>query len=386
MDDLYLSCAQCSACKHGEQLCGDSCSVVRAPGRLTAVLSDGLGSGVKANILSTLTAGILSTLMSRRLPVDECIETVATTLPVCRERRLAYSTFTVLQTEGRLAHLVQFDNPHAILLRGGKAVSYGTQVHFIGEKEIHESTLSLQEDDMLVFMSDGVTNAGIGKLQPGGWPRREVAAFLERLCAAGTTPQRAAAELVAACCALCLDSPDDDITAMAFALRRREAVNLMIGPPARREDDERICRIFFGKEGRHVVCGGSTAQMVSRWLNKPLVPLQDTAENGVPACAALEGADLVTEGVITLEQLAGLAPRFAENCQDSPRLHKGRDGVSQLAVMLFEQASDVNIFFGQAVNGAHTGLDIGFSRKNEHLKTLAQALERMGKTVKISLC
>lgn len=387
MDSLYIEYGRCSVNKHDESLCGDSCSLLReAGGKLTAVLSDGLGSGVKANILSTLTATILSTLMARRLPVDECIETVASTLPVCKQRKLAYSTFTVLQIEDLQARLVQFDNPQAILLRGGKLKPYSSSVHFIGEKEIHESNIMLQEGDMLVLMSDGVTNAGIGKLQPDGWPRQEVAAFLEQWYTPDVTPQRMAALLVDACQSLCLDSPDDDITALVFQVRQRRAVNVMIGPPARPEDDAKICRIFFSKEGLHLICGGSTAQVVGRYLGKTPAPLADTATDAVPACASMDGVDLVTEGIVTLQALTELAEKYAQDNRPSLDIHKGIDGVSRLGVFLFEQASDINIFFGQAVNLAHDGLDIGFSQKSALVKRLSQALTDMGKNVKVSLC
>jgi hypothetical protein len=57
---------------------------------------------------------------------------------MCKERRLAYSTFTVLEITNGQAYLVQYDNPSAIILRGGKSLSYNYNVQFIGQKEIHE--------------------------------------------------------------------------------------------------------------------------------------------------------------------------------------------------------------------------------------------------------
>ena len=263
MENLYLEYGRASVDEHDESLCGDSVSVVHRGERMTAVLSDGLGSGVKANILATLTATILSTLMSRRLPVDECIETVATTLPMCKQRKLAYSTFTLLQLEEEHVHLVQYDNPSAILLRDGKNKPYSSSVRFIGEKEIHESDILLQENDIIVMMSDGITNAGLGKLMPHGWPRDEVIEFLEREYTPDIAPQHLAARLVDAGVSLCLDSPDDDITALVFKVRQRRMANIMIGPPLRPEDDEKVLRVFFSKEGAHIVCGGTTAQVVS---------------------------------------------------------------------------------------------------------------------------
>mgnify|MGYP001155801897 FL=1 len=380
MENFFIESGHASVNKHDESLCGDSYYITKDGGKLTVVLSDGLGSGVKANILSTLTSTILSTLMSRKLPVDECIETVASTLPMCRERKLAYSTFTMLQVESMQARLVQYDNPRAILLRNGKNVDYNTTVRFIGEKEIHESTLYPQENDLLVLMTDGITNAGIGKVMQDGWPRKDVIECLE------LSPQHLAAMLVNAALSLCLESPDDDITALVFKVRRRQAVNVIIGPPADPKDDERVLKLFFAKEGRHVVCGGTTAHTVSRYLNKPIVPIADSGTETVPAIAAIEGVDLVTEGVITLQQVADLAEKYASNNRISLSISEKTDGVSRLASLLFEQATDITIFHGQAVNHAHDSLDIDFDSKALLVKRLAKSLTEMGKNVKVSRC
>lgn len=247
MVDLFIESGHASINKHDETLCGDSYSIKKNGEQLVAVLSDGLGSGVKANILSTLTANMLSTMMLNRLPIDECIETVASTLPMCRERKLAYSTFTLACFTDSTVRLVQYDNPDAVLLRNGKNYAYDTGIHFIGEKKICESTISLMENDMLVLMTDGITNAGIGKLSPGGWKREEVIEFLERWYTPDISPQNLAARLVEAGNVLCMDSNDDDMTALVFKVRPRRAINVMIGPPADPKDDARVLKLFFAK-------------------------------------------------------------------------------------------------------------------------------------------
>ena len=292
----------------------------------------------------------------------------------------------MLQVESTQARLVQYDNPRAILLRNGKNVDYNTTVRFIGEKEIHESTLYPQENDLLVLMTDGITNAGIGKVMQDGWPRKDVIECLERWYTPELSPQHLAAMLVNAALSLCLDSPDDDITALVFKMRRRQAVNVIIGPPADPKDDERVLKLFFAKEGRHVVCGGTTAHTVSRYLNKPIVPIADSGTETVPAIAAIEGVDLVTEGVITLQQVADLAEKYASNNRISLSISEKTDGVSRLASLLFEQATDITIFHGQAVNHAHDSLDIDFDSKALLVKRLAKSLTEMGKNVKVSRC
>lgn len=386
MVQTVIECGKVSLIKKQETLCGDSSHIVREKDRLTVVLSDGLGSGVKANILATLTSTILATMLSHKLPVEECVYTVASTLPMCRERKLAYSTFTAVQVENNIAHLVQYDNPMAILLRHGKNKPYSSSRIFVENKEVYESTIYLEDGDLLILMSDGMTSAGLGKTNTSGWSREEIIDLAERVYEPGMAPQKMAALLVDAAFSLCLEENDDDTSAMVLAVRSRNAANIMVGPPENRDEDNKILRLFFGKEGRHIVCGGTTAATVSKYLGKPSVLLSDTATDEVPAISRMEGTDLVTEGVLTLQQLVKFGEQYLENPMLSLELPRRTDGVAALAYYLFEEATDINIYFGRAVNEAHQGLDIEFGEKLKAVETLERILSQLGKNVKISMC
>ncbi len=386
MVQTVIECGKVSLIKKQETLCGDSSHIVREKDRLTVVLSDGLGSGVKANILATLTSTILATMLSHKLPVEECVYTVASTLPMCRERKLAYSTFTAVQVENNIAHLVQYDNPMAILLRRGKNKPYSSSRIFVENKEVYESTIYLEDGDLLILMSDGMTSAGLGKTNTSGWSREEIIDLAERVYEPGMAPQKMAALLVDAAFSLCLEENDDDTSAMVLAVRSRNAANIMVGPPENRDEDNKILRLFFGKEGRHIVCGGTTAATVSKYLGKPSVLLSDTATDEVPAISRMEGTDLVTEGVLTLQQLVKFGEQYLENPMLSLELPRRTDGVAALAYYLFEEATDINIYFGRAVNEAHQGLDIEFGEKLKAVETLERILSQLGKNVKISMC
>lgn len=164
MNNLCLDTGYVSLNKVGEQLCGDRVELIgQHEDELTMVLADGLGSGVKANILSTLTSKILCTMIASEMSIEDCVETMAETLPVCSKRGVAYSTFTIVHTHNCTdARIIQYDNPQLILLRDGKHYDYPYTSRVIAGKTILESALQLQKDDVLVMMSDGAIYAGVG--------------------------------------------------------------------------------------------------------------------------------------------------------------------------------------------------------------------------------
>jgi len=383
--DLVLEIGAANICKAGESICGDFWCQETHGGEQVLVLSDGMGSGVKANILATLTAKMLTSMMAGNVPIDECIMTISETLPMCRERKLAYATFTALKLQDLTAYLVRYDNPPAILIRRGKATRYPYGVQFIGEKEIHESTLHLEEGDLLLLMSDGITQAGRGKTGDG-WPSEEVAALAEQYDKEDISPQRMAALILRAAQALNLDEADDDATVVAVKARPRHAVNLMIGPPKNRADDLATMRLFFSKTGSHVVCGGTTAKTVASYLGKEVYSMEDTATDEVPAMSRIDGVDLVTEGLLTLRAVVDLVHRYRKDCMMTLELEKQKDGASRLAELLLEQASDVNIFFGTAVNSANLSENTAFQNKLQLAEELEKELTELGKNVKLSMC
>ena len=382
----FLESGWASLNKHDEKLCGDFFRSFENNGKKVFVLSDGLGSGVEANILSTLTATILGTMLSRGIPLDECISTVATTLPVCRQRKLAYSTFTVLQIEHRMAYLVQYCNPPVILLRQGRNVNYPHDIHFIGEKEILESHIPIATGDILILTSDGVANAGVGKLAPNGWQREELIAFLERLDTAKMSASHIAAQIVDCCRTLSEESLDDDASVLVVKLRERSVVNILAGPPENREDDNRVLKLFFAKAGLRVICGGTTAQAVSKFQGKPLTVIEESDTPEIPAMYRMENVDYVTEGVVTLKKVLELCRRHQTDPLGLLDLRRKKDAASVLALVLIETATDVNIYFGMAANEAHEGTEFDFQVKLSLIRQLEECLRQMDKNVKISFC
>ncbi len=372
----------------GEQLCGDHVDVVeQGENSSVIVLADGLGSGVKASILSTLTSKIISTMMSEGLKLEDCVETIAMALPVCSVRGVAYSTFTIIHLiDNETAELIQYDNPPVILIRDGSNYDYPKTELTIAGKKIYKSVIDLRENDIFVAMSDGCPHAGIGTAYNFGWDRKDIIEFLEPVSLAGYTAKTLSTILTDECFKLYGGEPGDDATACVVRIRRREPMNLLFGPPSNRDDCDRMMSLFFSKEGKHIICGGTTSSIAAKYLHKPLRASLSFEQSDVPPIAEIEGVDLVTEGVITINKVLTYAKDYLNDNESYKQWSYKRDGASLICRLLFEEATDINFYVGRAINPAHQNpeLPINFNIKMNLVEELSKCLRQMGKKIKIS--
>lgn len=388
MNDLCADIGYKSINHYGEQLCGDHVDIVEQNDNSTViVLADGLGSGVKASILSTLTSKIISTMMAEGLPLEECVSTIAATLPVCSARGVAYSTFTIIHLKNNeTAEIIQYDNPLVVLIRNCENYDYPKTEMNIGGKKIYKSVIKLQENDIFVAMSDGCPHAGIGTAFNFGWKREDIASFIEGLAPVGYTAKTLSTILVDECNKLYGNLPGDDATSCVVRIRKREPMNLLFGPPSNRDDCDRMMSLFFSKAGKHIICGGTTSSIAAKYLGKPLKASINFESSDVPPIAEIEGVDLVTEGVITVNKVLTYAKDYLKDNESYEHWSFKRDGASLISRLLFEEATDINFYVGRAVNPAHQNPDlpINFNIKMNLVEELSECLKKMGKRIKVS--
>ena len=373
----------------GEQLCGDHVEIVEPEdGDSTiVVLADGLGSGVKASILSTLTSKILSTMLAAGLKLEDAVETLVETLPVCSIRQIAYSTFTIVRiANNRRVEIIQYDNPRVIMLRDGKSVDIPFRESYIGDKKVIKAEIDVQEHDTFLAFTDGVEHAGIGLSYNFGWKREDIIDYITAFWDVGYTAKTLSTILIGETNRLYEGKPGDDATVCTIRIRRREPVSLIIGPPSNRDYCNKMMSLFFAKEGKHIVCGGTTSTIAAEYLKKPLRPNLDFYDPTIPPTAEIEGVDLVTEGVVTINRVLEYAINYLADNTSFEKWSYKKDGASRIARMLFEDATDINFFVGKAVNPAHqnTDLPINFTIKMQLVKELAKCLEKMGKKINVS--
>lgn len=388
MNDLCAEIGYKSINHYGEELCGDHIDVATEGENSTViVLADGLGSGVKASILSTLTSKIISTMMSAGLPVEECVSTIAATLPVCSQRGVAYSTFTIIHLiNNRTADIIQYDNPQVLLIRDGSNYDYPKTEMNIDGKKILKSSLTLKEGDVFIAMSDGCPHAGIGNSYNFGWKLEDIAGYMEALVAGEYTAKNLSTMLVDECDRLYAKSPGDDTTACVVKIRKREPMNILFGPPSNRDDVGRMMSLFFSKEGKHIVCGGTTSSIAAKYLGKQVRVSLNFDASGLPPIAYIDGVDLVTEGVITMNKVIEYAKDYLGENELYEHWNFKKDGASLISRLLFEEATDINFFVGKAINPAHQNPDlpINFNIKMNLVGELCDCLKKMGKRVKVS--
>lgn len=365
--------------KKGEDICGDATRVVHTPNSTIIVMSDGLGSGVKANVLATLTVELAGGLFQGDLSLQEIVETMVATLPVCKWRNIAYSTFSIVRIydTGQVT-VAECDSPGIIHLKGGTKPEpiQGTERKIL-DKTIRESHFRLSPNDSLLLFTDGIVYAGVGEGLAMGWQEEGIRDFV-----AGIAPKvrgdcgRVANMVADQAMEYWHDQPGDDGTVLCARYRRARLATVITGPPADRALVPKMIKDFMGKKGAKIVAGGTTSHLIADHLKQELVMDERYLETDLPPIAKLQGIDLVTEGILTLSRAAEYMKRGIPA------------GKFDAATALLDQllsADGITFMVGTARNPAHqnTGLPESIFLRRTVVEDLASQLRSRGKEVEL---
>lgn len=378
--------------KFNEVLCGDKVELLKTEDSNIMILADGMGSGVKANILATLTSKILGTMFLNGATLEECVETIVETLPICRVRQVAYSTFSILQVfHSGEAYLVEFDNPSCIFIRNGQLVPIPRNIREVQGKKINEYRFRVQRGDALILMSDGTVHAGVGQLLNFGWLWEDIAKYAVKQYALTISAMRLAAAICQACDELYQYRPGDDTTVACMRIINAKPVHLMTGPAQDLSMDEEMVKGFMSGDDstKRIVCGGTSATIVSRVLKKKLDVSMNYVDPDIPPIAYMDGIELVTEGVLTLNRVVQLLRRYAKNETVSEDFFLELDkqnGASMVAKMLIEDCTELHLYVGKAINSAYQnpGLPFDLGIRQNLVEQLKTVVEDMGKQVTVT--
>ncbi len=355
MNAFFLEVDHHQICKHGYYSCGDSFYSIKTENGIICVLADGLGSGIKASVLSTLTTTMAAEFMMSNIDIKRAAEIILETLPVCSYRQIGYSTFTIIEAryDGHI-RVIEHDNPPFALLRDGKCISVEKQeipIKTFRKSHLYYSELDLQPGDRVVYYSDGVTQSGMGLPHlPLGWLERGVESYLEKLL--GENPAISATEISRRVANKAREydgnKAADDISCAALYLRNPRRTLLVTGPPYKKEHDSTLAEIVNTFPGRKIVCGGTTAAILSRELMRPikvnLKEINSTSE--IPPTAQMEGFDLVCEGTITLSRCLR-ALQEGDNPEQMP------DNAVKRLMTILQDSDIIECVVGTKINDAH---------------------------------
>ncbi len=377
----YIDFACHALNKKGEELCGDQVDVFKSDDDTFFVMADGLGSGVKANILATLTVKIAMTMLRSGESLEETIDTIMNTLPVCSVRKVAYSTFCMIHIKGNgHCRLIEYHNPPVFYYKQNKIVPYDSCFETYGDKEVRISEFDLEIGDYLTIVSDGAIHAGVGQMLNHGWEWEHIASYLDR-------QQPKSAEhitkcLIETCNNLYDNRPGDDTTVATIMLKKPQVTRIFSGPPEDKGKDPEVAFAFMEGTVKKVICGGTAANLVARELLLDLRTELDYYEPSVPPIAHLKGIDLVTEGVLTLRKVSEKLEDYSEG-QIIP-FHL-RDAATLLSDLLINDSTHIEFWIGKAINPAHQNPDFPFelSIKLHVLEKIIGTLKKIGKIVTI---
>lgn len=372
---IDIDCAQLK--KYNQNAFGDYFISKRYPeeGRLIAVLSDGLGSGIKANILSCMTATMLLKFVEGEVNIRKAAEIIMNSLPVCKVRKISYSTFSAIDCDDDgMIKIVEEGNPDFVWLRGNEVLC--PEFQEVASKEFKNRKMKtykfqVQQGDRLIFCSDGVTQAGLGgKRLPLGLRREGFVEILKEKMHNDIEISSSELSKYIVTQAKNIEAdrnPKDDVSACVLYFREPRQSLIFTGPPYHQEKDSDYARIFDNFKGKKAICGGTTANLVARELNRSIKTESEISVGNLPSCSHMNGVDIITEGILTLTKTV----EYLENEPSST------SNAATKLVQFLLNSDCINFMVGAKLNQAHydPNLPIEIEIRKNIVKKMARILE-----------
>lgn len=382
MDKNFYIELNCQQRNHdGERICGDVFMHrrVKEENRIIAVLSDGMGHGVKANMLATLTATMALNFTAEHKDFGKIAEIIMKTLPVCSVRKISYATFTIIDIEvDGVVNILEYDNPETFIVRNNEVFEPGWQCMILASekgrgKELRSCSFTPEKEDRIVFCSDGITQSGMGSESlPFGWERDRLVEFV--LNETKNSKYISAHELGDRVVKKAIQNdnyfPKDDTSCAVIYFRDPRKLLICTGPPFENENDKLYASKVANFEGKKVLCGATTGDIISREWKKEIRDTFDFIDPDLPPVSYMEGVDLITEGILTLTKVGNILKEYNQNTV----LDKGPAG---LIVSMILQSDEIDFIVGTRINIAHQdpSLPVELEIRRTVVKRIAATLE-----------
>lgn len=367
--------------KSGNEICGDVFLSKKIPeeNRTIVVLSDGLGSGVKANILASMTASMALNFIKVHSPIGYTAKIIMNTLPVDNFRKISYSTFTIMDIEGnRKVKLIEFGNPAVLIRRKGSFFTpekseISIKSNIPAKQRLFTSEFEIGLDDRIIFFTDGVTQSGMGnKSMPFGWGRQNLCQYVEEMLQEKDdySAEEVAHGIVKRAVKNDHHTSRDDISCGVVYFRRPRKVLFCTGPPFKEENDRYLAEQIAGFPGQVIISGGTTAWIAGRELNREINVCLDSYSGELPPESEMKGADLITEGILTLGKVS-------EYLQKLNHLRDPIPGPAGKIIRYFHDNDEIRFLVGTRVNEAHQdpNLPVELAIRRNVVKKIGRLLE-----------
>ncbi len=377
--EMFVEVGSVQTQKAGNEVCGDVflSHKISEENRTIVILSDGLGSGIKANVLATMTASMAMNFIKVNSPVEHTARIIMMTLPVDRFRKISFSSFTILDIMGnRQVKMIEYGNPPVLIVRKNSLIeTEKTEVAVVGSRvkqKIFVSTYKAEKNDRIILFSDGITQSGIGNADmPFGWERENAARWITETISGQETISAAALSGKILARALRNDAftARDDCSCGVVYFREPRKILFCSGPPYRSDNDKYLAGRVRDYKGKVIISGGTTAQIVARELKREIITRIDKDLNGLPPDSEMEGVDLVTEGILTIGKVSGYLENLAQLKDDIP-------GPAGKIIALFNGNDEIEFLVGTRVNEAHQdpNLPVELEIRRNVIKKIARLL------------
>ncbi len=364
-----------------QNVCGDACESrkLKEEDRLITVLSDGLGSGIKANILATMTTSMALQFTVKNDPLERTADFIMKTLPTDSKRQISYSTFSILDINcfGD-AHLAEYDNPPVLIYRDGQFVSTKQIIKTIDRPnnitaKVNYSKLKLQKEDRIIMVSDGITQSGMGKPHtPFGWGTDGLKDFIKYNISKkpDISARQLALKIMNRAKANDGELFKDDATCQVIYCREPRKLVLASGPPYYKNYDALLAERIANFQGKKIICGGTTSKIIARELKREIHIDLNNYRGDLPPKAEMEGVDLITEGILTLGKVSSILENATNNTISG-------DSPAEQMVRLFLDSDSILILAGTQINNAHQdpNLPVELEIRRNVIKKIAALLE-----------
>lgn len=357
--------------------CGDQAEIVRTMEHTDFILADGIGSGSYANIAARMCISRVLHLMRSGIPIHKACEKALRLMHRARTEKVPFAAFNIarIMKNGQLTAL-SFEAPLPLLIRDGIVQKLRSTYYTLSSEVVSETSVLLKEGDSMVFFTDGVTQAGLGRGHGMGWGAEGFMDLLQKCISAGIPADDALDMVLMKTKALSGNIHGDDTSIALLTIRKASVINIFSGPPADKMDDAVFVKRFLSCDGLKVVCGSTTADMVARVMGKRVKMRKIPDSLTAPPEYSIDGIDLVMEGAVTLNQVYNI---LDEDLKD------GEEGVCRLC-MLLKKADIVRLFEGKAENVAHNDItfkQMGILKRAIIMRLLDDKLVKMGKVTKV---